>query len=336
MLRNGPQINKPRKLRIALKRRQEKSMPAKPRQKPRDASGAQRVVTRCNFRSAGRISNENARALTSIHETFANHLANALDAYLGTGLELKVGSLDQLPIKEHIAGIPPLTYIVPFTGSAIPGTMIVEFDNNLVFPIIDLLLGGTGTSGDGSRELSEIEEEIMHDVILLIVRHAENAWRMPSMSLTASKRVKASLLHQYCPPNEKLTCVRFDLDISGSAGWFQLVFPTAFLNLLIQQGKQDQPQRARSVRYFPRPSIRERILDCDVEVSAEVQSIRVAVRDLLALQPGTVLKLRAPVRTPGLLTAGGQGIFEATPVRTGSQKAAQLGRRISSTNWERI
>ncbi len=310
-------------------------MPSISRQKPRDTS-AQRVVTRCNFRSAGRLSNENARSLTSIHETFANHLANALDVYLGTGLELKVGTLDQLPIKEHIASIPSLTYIVPFTGSTIPGTMIVECDNNLVFPIIDLLLGGTGAAGDASRELSEIEEEIMQDVILLIVRHAENAWRMPNMSLTAGKRVKSSVLHQYCAPNEKLMCVRFEIDIAGTAGWFQLVFPTAFLNLLIQQIKQDQPQRARSVRYFPRPSIRERILDCDVEVATEIQGVRVAVKDLLALQPGSVLKLRAPVRTPGILTAGGQGIFEATPVRTGSQKAAQLGRRISSANWERL
>jgi flagellar motor switch protein FliM len=42
------------------------------------------------------------------------------------------------------------------------------------------------------------------------------------------------------------------------------------------------------------------------------------------------------VRTPGMLTAGGQGVFEATPVRNGTQKAAQLGRRLSSTNWEKV
>jgi flagellar motor switch protein FliM len=59
------------------------------------------------------------------------------------------------------------------------------------------------------------------------------------------------------------------------------------------------------------------------------------VRDLLALQPGCVLKLRAPVRNPGMLTVGGREIFEAVPVRNGSQKAAQLGRRTQFTNWGR-
>jgi flagellar motor switch protein FliM len=306
------------------------------RRKPQNGSGGQPVVTSCNFRSAGRLSNENARSMAAIHDTFAHQLASALDSYLGTGVEVKLGALDQLAIKDHIAGIPPLAYIVPLTSNTVPGTMIVECDINLVFPMVDLLLGGTGGAAGGPRELSEIEEEIMQDVILLIVRHAESAWRIPNLSLTGGRRVKASVLHQYCPPNEKVTSVKFQLDLSGATGTLQLVFPTAFLNLLIQQFKMDQPQRSRSVRYFPRPSMRERILDCDVEVAAELQGVRVAVRDLLALQPGSVLKLRAPVRTPGMLTAGGHGIFEAMPVRNGSQKAAQLGRRISSANWERL
>jgi len=39
----------------------------------------QQVVHSCNFRSAGRLSNEDARTLTALHETFAFHLAGALD-----------------------------------------------------------------------------------------------------------------------------------------------------------------------------------------------------------------------------------------------------------------
>jgi flagellar motor switch protein FliM len=323
---------------MRVKREQDEQMTTTSQQTTKSAEGRQRAVSSCNFRSASRLSNENARSLTAIHETFARLLASALDAYLGTGLDVKLSTLEQLPVKDHIAGIPPLSYIVPFSGSDIPGTMIVECDINLVFPMVDLLLGGTGGM-DGmvndTRELSEIEEEIMQDVILLIVRQAEQAWRMPRTSFNAGRRVKASLLHQLCPPNEKVTCVKFEVEVAGAAGSFQLVFPTAFLTILIQQAKDDQPQKKGRVRFFPRPSIRERILDCDVQVAAELQGMRVAVKDLLALQPGSVLKLRAPVRTPGMLTAGGQGIFEATPVRNGSQKAAQLGRRIS-TNWERV
>jgi flagellar motor switch protein FliM len=104
---------------------------------------------------------------------------------------------------------------------------------------------------------------------------------------------------------------------------------------LIAQIKLDQPQKKGGLRFFPTPSIRERILDCDVTVAAGVPRMKVAVRDLIALQPGCVLKLRAPVRTPGMLTVEGMEIFEAMPVRNGSQKAAQLMRRVQTTGWRK-
>lgn len=289
----------------------------------------------CDFRSAGRLSNENARALTALNETFARRLASALDAYLGTGLELKVKTLEQLPIKEHIAGIPPLSYIVPFSLDTIPSTMIMECDIGMVFPFIELLLGGSEISNPGVRDLSEIEEEIMQDVTALFARQAEGAWHIPSMSLVPNRRIKPSQLHQYCPPNEKVTSVRFEIDIAGISTSFQLVFPGAMVNALIKQLKQEEPQKKGGLRYFPAPSIRERMLDCDVVIEAGVPRVKVAVRDLIALQPGCVLKLRAPVRNPGMLTVEGLEMFEAAPVRNGSQKAAQLGRRIQPANWRR-
>jgi flagellar motor switch protein FliM len=294
-----------------------------------------RSIVNCNFRSAGRLSNEIVRSLTGIHETFARHLASVLDVLLGTGVDVKLKGLDQLPVREHIAGLAPLSYLVPFSLNAGQSTMIVECDIGLVFPMIELLLGGTRANDGGVRELSEIEEEIMQEVIALIARQAEMAWHMPNQSLAAGRRIKSSVLHQYCAPNEKLTLVDFELELAGTAGSLHLAFPTAFLNVLIQQIKMDAPQKRGSLRSFPRPNIRERMLDCDVAVSAEMPALRVAVRDLITLAPGSVLKLRAPVRSPGMLTVGGQGIFEATPVRNGAQKAAHLGRRIAPVMGER-
>jgi len=224
---------------------------------------------------------------------------------------------------------------VPFTLGAMQSTMILECDLDLVFPIVELLLGGTGTSMPGAREISEIEEEIMQDVAALIARQAEGAWRMPPMSLVANRRIKAALLQQYCPANDKVTIARFEMEIGGATGTFQLVFPTSFIALLIKQIKEDEPQKKTGLRYFPTASIRERILDCDVMVAAGVPRMKVAVRDLIALQPGCVLKLRAPVRNPGMLTAEGMEIFEAIPVRNGTQKAAQLVRRVQPTGWGR-
>lgn len=297
------------------------------------AGGKAPVVHPCNFRSSGRMSNENARALTAIHETFARNLAASLGVYMGGEPAVKLLTLDQLPVKEYIAGIPGFSYLAPFTLSSGDGAVIVEIDVDLVFPLIDLLLGGAGAASHDVRELSEIEEEIMQELTSVIVRQAESAWSMPAMSLVANRHIEPSDVAEYCPASEKLTLVKLEIEVAGLTGVIQVVFPASFANSLVAQTKQDQPGKKGKVRQFPTVSIRERILDCDFEIAADLPGMKVTVRDLVGLQPGCVLRLRAPVRNPGMLTVGGCEIFEAVPVRNGTQKAAQVGLRVQPTSW---
>jgi len=303
-----------------------------PRPANQKAMPKQRIVHTCNFRSAGRLSNEDARSLKAIHETLAFHLSGALDTYLGTGVEVKLEALDQLPIKEHIAEIPPLCYIAPFSSNK----MILELDNELVFPIIELLMGGTGSEQGIVRDLSEIEGEVMQDVAALLARQAQSVWKVPDVSLVPGARIKPALMHQSFALNEKATVLKFSIELAGITGSFKFVFPQEFLNVLMAQIKLNQPTKKPRVWSFPAPPLRERILDCDFEIAVELPSLRVTVRDLIALQPGSVLKLRAPIRNPGMLTTSGKILYEAIPVRNGTQRAAQLGRRMAASEWKGI
>ena len=296
------------------------------------AGSRTRSIQPCNFRSAGRLSNENARALTAIHETFARDLTIALTANMRTDVKVKVLGLDQLPMKDHIAAIPAFSYIAAFPLNTASGTMALECDIDLVFPMIDLLLGGNGISAAEPRELSEIEDEIMQDLGLSIARRAAGAWGLPIAPPAANRQIEPAALEAVCAANEKVVVAKFEIEVATFAGAFQLIFPASLAGSLIKQRKAAQPRKKGTLRIFPTQSLRERILDCDVVVAADLPSMRVSVRDLIALQPGYVLKLRAPVRMPGALTVEGQQIFEAVPVRNGAQKAAQVGRRVQPTS----
>jgi flagellar motor switch protein FliM len=292
-----------------------------------------RSILPCNFRSAGRLSNENARALTAIHEAFGRLLANTLGAYIRTDVKVKTLELDQLSVKDHTEAIPAYGYIAAFPLSSASSILIVECCSDLVFPMIDLLLGGRGISQFETRDLSEIEDEIMLDLALVIARQAEVAWGIPGNSVAPGSKIDPKTLQAICPASEKLVVAEFEIEVAEIVGAFKLVFPASLAGLLIKQSKQGQPRKKGALRFFPATSLRERILDCDVVVAADLPSIKVSVRDLIALQPGYVLKLRAPVRTPGVLTVEGRQIFEAVPVRNGAQKAAQVGRRVPLTSW---
>jgi len=107
-------------------------------------------------------------------------------------------------------------------------------------------------------------------------------------------------------------------------GAFNIVLPTSFVGFLLRHLKAAQSKKVSSLRLVPNPSLRERILACEFTFAVDITQMRVKVKDLIDLKPGVILKMKSPVKDPGRLTVENVEIFEASPVRSGSRKAAQL------------
>jgi flagellar motor switch protein FliM len=287
-----------------------------------------RTIHSCNFRYAGRLSNENARALTALHEKFAVNVTNSLEVYLGTSIRMKMLSLEQLALQGYITGLATNIYLLPCALNVMENNFLMEMDIRLIFPIIDLLLGGSGTTGsDETRELTEIDEEIVQSITALIVKEVDRSWRVLNLSLAPGHCIKPAQIPQVFPVNEKLVLLKFDMTVGGTTGPFTIALPTSFVGYLLRHLKAAQSKKTSSLRHLPNPSLRERMLDCDFEVSADITQVRVRVKDLVDLKPGMILKMKAPVKNTGRLTVEGVEIFEALPVRSGRLKAAQLSGR---------
>ena len=287
-----------------------------------------RNIHSCNFRYAGRLSNENARALTGLHEKFALTTTNSLEAYLGTTLRLKLLSLEQLALQDYIAGLAPNLYLLPCALNVMENNFLMEMDIKLIFPIIDLLLGGSGTTAsDEPRELTDIDEDIMQSITAIIVREVQRTWKTLNLSLTPGHVIKPALIQHVFPINEKLVLLMFEMTVGTTVGSFKIVLPTSFVGFLLRHLKAAQSKKASSLRQLPNPSLRERILDCEFIVATDITNMRVLVKDLIEMTPGTILKMKAPVKNPGRLTVEGVEIFEALPVRNGTLKAAQISGR---------
>jgi len=286
-----------------------------------------RTIHSCNFRYAGRLSNENARALTALHEKFALNVTTSLELYLGATLHLKLLSLEQMAIVDYISGIAPNSYLLPCALNVMESNVLIEMDIALIFPIIDLLLGGAGTASENAREITDIDEEIMQTVTALIVSQIERAWQTLNLSLTAGRSIKPNMIQQVFMANDKLVLLMFEMTVGETTAPFKIVLPTSFVGFLLRHLNAMQSKKASSLRQLRSPSLRERILDCDINVSADITQMRVFVKDLVGLKPGTILKMRAPVKRPGRLTVDNVEIFEAMLVRNGTRKAAQLSSR---------
>jgi flagellar motor switch protein FliM len=237
-------------------------------------------------------------------------------------------SLEQLALQGYISGLASNTYLLPCALNVMESNFLMEMDIRLIFPMIDLLLGGAGTSAsDEAHELTEIDEEIMQSITALIVKEVDRSWRALNLSLTPGHCIKPALISQVFPANEKLVLLMFEMTIGATTGLFKIVLPTSFVGFLLRHLKAAQSKKISILRHLPNPSLRERILDCDFNVAVDITQMRVLVKDLIDLKPGMILKMKAPVKNPGRLTVEGVDIFEALPVRNGTLKAAQLSCR---------
>ncbi len=290
-------------------------------------------VSPCNFRSAGRLSNESARSLRTLHEVLARNLSNSLDVYLGTGLEVRLVSLEQLTMEDFKAKCAGKAYMLPYTMRPSTGTVLLEMEDQLMFTIVDLLLGGTGAKLEVARDLTEIDEEIMEGVGALIAQQIERVWPPLGSPLAAGKCLKSNMAHRLFPPTDKVLRIHFDMSVAGMTGSVFLAFPAALAGHLVRNMRNEMTTGG-SVRYLPLASLQKRMLECRFLLSGDLPNLRVSVRELAQIQPGSVLMLTAPVAGPGKLALEGKLFFEAQPVRQGDTKAMQLLKRLNPEQSE--
>jgi flagellar motor switch protein FliM len=310
-----------------------KPAPQSARPLPTVARPASRNVQPCNFRSAGRLSNESARALSGLHETLARNLANSLDVYLGVGLEVKLASVEQLAMEDYKAICGNAGYVMPCSMKPSPNMVLLEIGNTLMFTIVDLLLGGTGAASEEARELTDIDQEIMLGAVAIIVQQMEQAWKPSIVSLTPTACVKPMLAHKAFPPTEKVLRIRFDLTLAEMTGEFYLSIPGSFGGHLVRNIRTEISSTL-GTRYFQRPSLQQRLLDCSFQLEGVLPRLQVRVRELAAIQKGSILKLNSTMSTSGRLMLEKKPLFEASPVRQNNKKAVQLLSVVPPASWQ--
>ncbi len=102
-----------------------------------------------DFRRPDRIPKSQVRAIHLLHDTFVRNLVSSLSAYLRSYLTVNLVSVEQLSYAEFLDGLPSPTCMVSLGLSPYDGNGVLELNPSLVFPILEMLLGGTGKSSAG-------------------------------------------------------------------------------------------------------------------------------------------------------------------------------------------
>lgn len=162
-----------------------------------------RSIKPCSFRQSGQLTGEQVRTINGLHETFARSLTQSLGAYLRVIFEVNLVSVEQLAYGEFLERVPEVTYMMSFQVPRAGASAAMQIDHSLVFPLVDILLGGTGVCEAMTREVSEIEEQIVEGVARIICRELSATWVQFAGDLELEQRQTPSQMQRFLPPRRR-------------------------------------------------------------------------------------------------------------------------------------
>lgn len=282
----------------------------------------------CDFKQAGQIKKDQVRAISNLHEGFARNLTNALGAYLRVIFEVNLVSVEQLSFREFLQRIPDLAYLATFQVNPMGATAALDLEPSLVFPIIDLLLGGVGRMNEQEREITEIEEGIMEGVVRIFCGELQTAWSPLSSTFEFDERLQPTQLQRLMPPDDKTLCLSFEIHMPESQGVMNVAFPAVASNALLRKLDQDGGYSRHRSPSGTQERMTEHSLSFPFEFVLGMPDIKLPIHTLLDLKQGDIVPFLHRADSPLEGIVAGRSLYEAFPMRAGIQRASRISQML--------
>jgi flagellar motor switch protein FliM len=285
-----------------------------------------------DFRRPDKFSKEQIRTVSFMHETFARLTTTSLAAQLRSMVHVHVASVDQLTYEEFLRSIPSPTALAVINMDPLTGSAILEIDPAITFTIIDRLFGGPGEGAKINRELSEIERAVMESIIVRILGNMREAWSQVIDLRPRLGQIETNpQFVQIVPPTEMVVLVTLETKVMEVEGMMNFCIPYLTIEPIIS--KLSAQYWYSSVRRGATTEnlnvLRERLSGISVPLVAEIGNISLAMKDVMALQPGNVIRLSGTrVGDPMVLKLGNRPKFDCRPGVVGRKVAVQITRKI--------
>src|SRR5437879_653481 len=193
-----------------------------------------------DFRRPDRIAKDQLRAIHLLHENFARSLASSLSAYLRAYVTVNLVSVEQLSFIEFTQCLASPTCMIALGMRPYDGNAVLEINPSLGFPILEMLLGGSGKAATKiTREITEIEQSILDSLLRIILQDLRASWHaVATMAFSVESHETEPQLLQILAPNEAVVAISIEVRIGETAGMMNIGIPSIIVKMLRQKFDQ--------------------------------------------------------------------------------------------------
>jgi len=253
-----------------------------------------------DFRRPDRIAKSQLRAIHLLHDNFVRNLVSSLSAYLRTYLIVNLVSVEQLSFAEFLECLPSPTCILSLGLRPYDGNAALELNSSLIFPIIEILLGGNGKASTSiQREITEIEQNLLEGFFRIVTQDLKEAWKgVTTIDFSIESIETEPQFLQILAPSEAVVAVAIEIRIGESIGMMNIAIPSIIIKMMRQKFDQQWSVRKSESTNVEQGRILDLIRPSLVQIDVSLEGPALTMQDLMKLEEGDVLSFDYPVDKP--------------------------------------
>jgi flagellar motor switch protein FliM len=295
--------------------------------------GRQRRMRTVDFTRPTKFTADHERRIKRALETFCRTASTRLSAELRMPLELEVINVSQLTWGNAHAQVPSRSVSCMVDVPDVTTRMLLSAEMNLVMSAIELLLGGSAGDGSAHRErrLTDIDWALARHFLDRLVAQLSIVWHdITDVELGVAGLDMHLETAQTAPVSEPTLALTMEARMERDSATLALLLPYSSIAPVAHRfssrddvgATDDQTQSA---------AVREAVGRVEMTVRAEVAAVDLPIEQVLALQPGDVLRLDARADDGVTLYADAVPMHRAVPGRSGGRRAVQVTDRLGGT-----
>lgn len=275
-----------------------------------------------------RVIRERLHTLDIINERFARHFRVSLFNLIRRSADITVESVRYQTFEDFARNVPVPANINLIAMKPLRGTALVMFPSNLVFMVVDNLFGGDGrfVSKAEGREFTHTEQRIIRRLLELALQAYQSSWQSvyPLEVSYLRSELQAKFANITNSPNEIIVTTTFQLEVGSLASQFQICIPYSMIEPLRDLLTNPVADRRDSGDRTWTKRMAGELKKSEVELVAELATVRGRVADVMQLEVDTVL----PIELPETVTASVKDVpvMECEYGSRGGQRALRVVR----------
>jgi len=273
----------------------------------------QRQIVLYDFKRPNRVSKEQLRAIRGIHDKMARNLSSQISSIMRSIVEIQLHSVDQMTYGEFLMSLPSPTSFNVFSMKPLDGSGIIEINPSIAFPMIDRLLGGRGESYESSRELTDIELNLLDAILRIITQKLRSAWE-PITDIYPNIETKESSPNvvQIVSQNEIVIMVVMELIVGNSSGMINICYPVIYLeSILPKLANRDimLGSNSSNAKKSRNKELNVLVQRADILVEIILGKTTLSVKELLELKKNDIIRLDKSADNNAIISVDRKDMF---------------------------